>query len=95
VNAIRQADLPVPGKSACFFCPASKKREIRALYRRHRDLYERAVAIERAAAPNLRAVKGLGRGWAWQDFMNAELRQITLCDLFPEIEMPCGCYDGG
>ena len=37
-----------------------KRREIRALYHRYPDLLERALAIEDAARPNLRTVKGVG-----------------------------------
>jgi hypothetical protein len=94
VETIRRAGMPVPGKSSCFFCPSMKKHEIRALYHKHRDLYDRATAIERAAAPNLLTVKGLGRKWSWQDFMNADMQQVPMCGVFPEIDMPCDCYDG-
>jgi hypothetical protein len=94
VEAIRQAGLPVPGKSSCFFCPSMKKREIRTLYHKHRDLYDRAVAIEREAAPGLITVKGLGRGWSWEDFIAADIAQLSMCGMYPEVDMPCDCYDG-
>ncbi len=60
IAAIEQEGLPLPGKSSCFFCPSMKRHEIRTLYPQHRDLYDRAVAIENAAKPNLITVKGLG-----------------------------------
>ena len=85
----------MPGKSSCFFCPSMKRNEIRTLYHNHRELYDRAVSIERAAKPNLQSVKGLGRNWAWEDFVEADKQQVALCALFPETDMPCGCYDGG
>lgn len=44
------AGLPVPVKSACFFCPASKPAEIAAL---SRDMQDRIVEIERRAAPKM------------------------------------------
>ena len=94
VRAIQQEGLPLPGKSSCFFCPSMKKSEIRTLYHQHRDLYDRAAAIERAAKPNLKTVKGLGRNWSWEDFVEADKQQVALCALFPENDMPCGCYDG-
>ena len=61
IAAIQQERLPLPGKSSCFFCPSMKKREIRTLYHQHRDLYDRAIAIENAARPNLITVRGLDR----------------------------------
>ena len=94
VAAIEQEGLPLPGKSSCFFCPAMKKREIRTLYHQHRDLYERAIAIEDNAKPNLLTVKGLGRDWSWRDFVEADKDQVAMCGLFPETDMPCGCFDG-
>ena len=95
VTAIRREGLPLLGKSSCFFCPSMKKREIRTLYHRHRDLYERAIAIEDGAKPNLTTVKGLGRNWAWRDFVAADLNQQVMCWMFPEDDLPCNCHDGG
>ncbi len=95
VAAIKQEGLPVPGKSSCFFCPAMKRHEIRTLYHRHRDLFDRAIAIENNAKPNLISVKGLGRDWAWRDFVSGDMDQIAWCELFHELNMPCGCFDGG
>lgn len=69
VEMIRKAGLPQPGKSSCFFCPASKKTEILDLYRRHPGLFERAVALEHAAKGTSTAVKGLGRRFSWDDFV--------------------------
>ncbi len=93
--AIQQEGLPLPGKSSCFFCPSMKKREIRTLYHRCRDLYDRAIAIEDGAQPNLMSIKGLGRNWAWRDFVEADLNQTALCWMFPEDNLPCNCHDGG
>lgn len=69
--AIRAAGLPVPPKSACYFCPASKKPEILALRDRHPRLAARALALEANAKPNLTSVRGLGRSFAWPDFLAA------------------------
>ena len=92
--AIREAGLPPPGKSSCFFCPSMKHREIRTLYHQHRELFDRAVAIENNAMPNLTSVKGLGRSWSWQEFVETDKSQVAMCALFPETDMPCGCFDG-
>lgn len=37
IQAIRDAGLPLPGKSSCFFCPSMKRWEIRTLYHRYPD----------------------------------------------------------
>jgi hypothetical protein len=68
-RSIAGAGLPVPMKSACFFCPASKKREILWLKDNHPELLERSLAIERNALPKLTTVRGLGRCFSWGDFL--------------------------
>jgi hypothetical protein len=78
-RSIRAAGLPVPVKSACFYCPASKKKEIVWLREHHPDLLERALAIEANARPNLTSVVGLGRSFAWADFL-ADLDDLPLFD---------------
>jgi hypothetical protein len=89
---ITGAGLCLPSKSACFFCPSSKKHEIRQLAREHPELMKRALALEDNALANLTSVKGLGRKFAWRDVLNeaepeSEKNETTE-------EMPCGCYDG-
>ncbi|MCE9534620.1 MAG: phosphoadenosine phosphosulfate reductase [Planctomycetes bacterium] len=66
---IEQAGLPVPMKSACFYCPASKKPEIVWLQEHHPDLLERALQIERNAQEGLLTIKGLGRSYSWEGFL--------------------------
>lgn len=46
IAAIVQEGLPVPIKSACFFCPASQKWELWWLAGAHPDLFEKALEIE-------------------------------------------------
>jgi len=93
VEAIESAGLPSPGKSSCFFCPAMKPREILQLKACHPDLLERALAIERAAAPNCRgAIVGLGRDWKWEQMVKADEAQLKLFKTGPKTL--CGCYDG-
>lgn len=91
VLAIKRAGQKVPDKSACFFCPSSKKQEIMELRRVYPELSARAVAMEKNA--ELTAVKGLGRNFAWGDLYEADDRQAKM---FPEspIEQACMCYDG-
>jgi hypothetical protein len=46
VALIHDAGLPVPPKSACFFCPFSSLDRWKWLYEAHPDLYARAMALE-------------------------------------------------
>ena len=94
VDAISRHGLKQPLKSACFFCPASKKPEIVALARNYPTLFGRAVAMEDNAkrSGTLRSVKGLGRNWGWSDIVMADTAQLKM---FQEsIDSPCGCFDG-
>ena len=43
---ISEAGLEQPIKSGCFFCPGQRLDNWRRLYYEHRDLYDRAVALE-------------------------------------------------
>lgn len=86
--------LPQPKKSACFFCPASTKTQVRALAVEEPALFERALAIEDAAlaAGNLKVVKGLGRHWTWREIAGMTPKE---CARIPDVgELPCGCWDG-
>jgi hypothetical protein len=55
-EVLLQAGLPVPPKSACFFCPASQTDEIRAL---PKDKLRRIVLMEARAEPRLKSIQGL------------------------------------
>jgi len=84
VDAIPREGISQPGKSACFFCPSTKKKEILALAP---DLIQRALRIESGA--KLTSAKGLGRSFAWGDLV-AGNSAVLVCST----ESPCGCYDG-
>jgi hypothetical protein len=88
VAAIDRAGLQRPGKSACFFCPSSKKHEILAL---PIDLQRRAIAIESNA--DLTSIKGLGRSFSWRSLIENADAQLNL-DFSNAIDIPCGCFDG-
>jgi hypothetical protein len=79
---ISQAGLPIPLKSACYFCPASKKHEIVWLQEHHPKLLKRALEIERNAQAKLTSVKGLGRSFSWEAF----LAQRDDLPLFPDVD---------
>lgn len=46
VALIRDAGLPLPPRSGCYFCPFNSVERWRWLYEKHPDLYERALALE-------------------------------------------------
>jgi hypothetical protein len=81
VEVIKAAGLPVPMKSACFFCPASKKQEILWLREKHPDLLQRALAIEDNAQQKLTSVKGLGRSFSWRSYLD-DIDDLPLFDCF-------------
>lgn len=58
---IAAAGLPVPIKSACFFCPSRKPPEVAYMVVHHPALCDRVIGMERGAAPNLTAIEGLWR----------------------------------
>lgn len=86
IEAIVKEGLSPPGKSACFFCPASTLPEIRNLREQYPDLLARAIVMECNA--ELTSVKGLGRRFSWKAFIDGE--EVSKC----QIEQSCGCYDG-
>jgi hypothetical protein len=87
---ITAAGLPLPGKSACFFCPNSEGEEVNLLAVNYPELADRALFMESNA--DLTDIAGLGRSWSWKDC-------LAQFDMFPDTfkqnrDMPCGCYDG-
>lgn len=75
VRQITRAGLPVPMKSACFFCPASKPWELMVLAARHPELLLRSLAMEdraRAGKHGLKKVAGLWRKQSWRAWCEAQ-----------------------
>lgn len=96
VEAIKRHGLPQPGKSSCYFCPASKRSEVIKLRDTYPELLERALKIEANAQGTLRNFNiGLGgKGIRWDNWLaiDAEQAKQTWLDLEP-VHVPCGCYD--
>lgn len=93
IESIKNAGLPLPGKSACFFCPSTKAKDVLQMKKTHPDLLQRALDMEANAKEYLDAgsVKGLARTHSWTEivaFDNAQMKMF-------ENEIPCECYDGG
>lgn len=88
---ILSVGLPLPPKSACFFCPSSKKTEVLRLATEHPELMKRALVMEQAALNNtekpLQKVKGLGRHWSWAEVLTANGE--TLASLRESPVEPC------
>lgn len=80
LRLIANAGLPLPMKSACWFCPASKKSEIVWLRDTHPVLFQRAIAMEQRARDGkhgLDTVKGLGRNFAWSELAHVQAEEVT------------------
>lgn len=87
-KAILRVGLPVPPKSACFFCPAMRKVEVLQLAKQHPDLFARAVEMEHNAkeCDGLKVIKGLGRHWSWESLAKADEDQMRLS--FDDMQAP-------
>jgi hypothetical protein len=71
---VTAAGLPLPVKSACWFCPAMKKAEVDWLHANHPELTAKAVEMEeRAQARGLKSIKGLGRNWSWATYLASKV----------------------
>lgn len=85
---IESAGLPVPPKSACFFCPSTKPAELIQLAKRHPELARRAVVMEDKARSKLVKISGLwGKGTkgtrggeakpgSWRDFLAVHAPEV-------------------
>jgi hypothetical protein len=94
MKAICKYGLPQPGKSACYFCTASRPSEIFNMKKSHPELIAKALEIERRAQTRNRAKIGLGGAKnLWSDWLEADARQEKIFDLEP-MHAPCGCIDG-
>ena len=91
IEIIKNANIPLPGKSSCFFCPSMKVQEVKQLASCNPELFDRAIAIEDNA--NLKegtSIKGLGGKYSWRRLIDQEKSQVKMFDL----PVACDCYDG-
>lgn len=92
--AIARSPLPMPCKSACFFCPSSPKKLVLELDRVHPDLAKRAVAMEENDTTSEKyKVKGLGRNWSWKSLLNGT--DYVQPSLFESAPRDCSCTEAG
>lgn len=95
VEAIARHGLPQPGKSACYFCPASKRSEVLRLKEEHPELLATALEIERRSQANNKTKRGLGgENNLWADWIAMDDAQGKLMLDIEPVHMPCGCIDG-
>jgi hypothetical protein len=91
VDAILKLNILLPGKSACYFCPSSKKPELDQLKIQYPELLDKAIFMENNAKSKLTSIKGLGRSFSWSDYVN---NQVTQLELFEHDRTVCGvCVD--
>lgn len=88
VKLIIDTGLPVPPKSACFFCPSTRKRDVELLRENNPDLFKKAVELEQNALKRGGANYGLGRQFEWK---NAGLQTQIVFESKKGIEMGCDC----
>ena len=70
MQVILREGLPLPVKSACWMCPASKRDAGNWLAATHPDLAQAAIEMERRAFPRgLTTIQGLGRRWSWSEHL--------------------------
>lgn len=90
-SVVKRHGIPLAMKSACFFCPSSKRSEVLRLRDEYPALLERALAMEDRAQATVTTKRGLGgeRNY-WREWLAADDAQFKL-DLEPQ-HMPCGCH---
>ena len=84
VKAIVEEGLPVPIKSACYFCPASKQWEMFWLAAKHPDLFMRALNMEYVALTGHHSrYDEIEFGASWEDM-------VRNADSFPSTNTTVG-----
>jgi hypothetical protein len=85
---IADAGLPVPGKSACYFCPFHDLEAWRRLKRDTPDLFEKSCALEDLL--NVRRTE-LGKDSVWLTRFARPLREVIVdqLQLFPDHGSDC------
>ena len=76
VGIIERAGLPVPPKSACWFCPFQSDRRWHELRRNRPDLFDQAVALEARINDK--------RGAIGRDVVTLHRSSVRLIDAIPE-----------
>ena len=93
IELIKRHGLPIPPKSGCFFCPFQKASEIKALYHRCDDLFDKALELEKR---NIQRNKEKGRSQT--GYLHVSNRPLEVVAMTDQIELfddmwPCACHD--
>lgn len=94
IEIIRDAGLPVPVKSGCFFCPFNNLERWGWLHDNHPDLFERAIALEERSKhfPRQRLTDQVYRNRSAVPLRELRQRFVdgTQLRMLPQGEVPCG-----
>lgn len=84
---ILQQGLPLPPKSACFFCPSSSPEDVRSL---PPDLQAAAIKMEQGAEMKKgSSIRGLGRRHKWADWLSIKELPFGEFTALPKISCEC------
>jgi len=89
VKVIQDAGLPVPPKSACWFCPFHNRQEWQRMKREEPDVFDKAVTLENMLNERREM---LGKDRIFLHASGLPLAQIVGDQIvmdFPEDDMPC------
>ena len=94
-KALCRTKIANPGKSACFFCPASRRSEVINLKDYHPELLERALKMEEESRATSKKKLGLGgEGNYWADWVAMDDAQARLFLDIEPMHKPCDCFGG-
>ena len=86
IRIIREAKLFIPSKSSCFFCSFQRIAQWEELYRKHPNLYARAVKLEENADRTIRPdgislqiLKNRFDGKSGDLFPDCDFKELTPC----------------
>jgi len=86
LDLIRQAGLPDPPKSGCFFCPFMSPKQYQHMKNERPELFKKAMELEQSNISGKLILETV----SLTDIFNQQ--EMQLCSY--EIELPCGCHDG-
>jgi Phosphoadenosine phosphosulfate reductase family len=86
IRIIRNAGLPVPVKSGCYFCPFNNVERWKAINESHPNLYRKAIALEEGSKhfPSQRLTPRTLRGLRKSGFIPLARGEVP--------DAPCGAY---